>query len=885
MVSNELKQLLSGESVYSRDGAPEPLLLPRIATRIPPDGLGFIASAAKISSGFWLSGGSPAIADATAEAIALRHTELSDEQLGQLCDELPRLILALIELDEAAGRRAETIIGSDHANRLRAGPGDTTSILREAVKRVFDEPDPPHTVDELMVFIRDHSEYEGPELQRNLLAYFLPMAPAMHHGWMVPILINVLGTYPDWSVAAAASRLAGLLDQAAIEQVEASLECADPWANHVRGLLAGSAAGSAFEEVARALPFDNRLEHLLASETELASLTGFAESILEDWGGSAPPKMGVSRGWEGVDSVFDLAEEVGAEPESPPERRLQAEVSAGDDVVVNEGFRKGATHAVTLWIGPDSKRSIKSDAPLQEPSPDALERQAGFMVITMTMMHGSKPQVREVELPVDRTKRSNKVEFSLAVDSDAPFVSAEVWLQHKGRILQYLKLSGLALEDPSEDIEGISLEVESFIRALPVDSSGAEFGMAVVQKDNKYIVFGPKGLERTEVSLSGSGEVVKDLSRDLFNATENLFHILDSHSGATWVDDQNEEALRLLRKMATHGNEFYDELKIQGVLERFSETIQFVNLDDSDIVPIEYVYDRGYPKKGATLCEGFRDSEDWNEIFAAGKCSCSNEPGKESTTICPMGFWSLSKIIERQSGSRGEPVSAANGLSQPSEETPAIPLARNAMLAAAPNVRKEDIKSIEDMLDSTYPDRYKYANGWNEWKAEIEESSPRLLILLPHHGAPVGGDRDFLEISSATPEDDGKLFSGTLNESCVSKNPGEPGPIVLLLGCETAQSGLLPYSTFARKFLANRASIVVGTQSTVLGRHAAQVANEFIRQLLPSAGKGESFGRVMRDVRRKMFASGYLMSLTLVCFGDADWKLDNSTSGENDVSH
>ena len=210
MVSNELKQLLNGESSYLRDRAPEPLLLPRIASRIAPEGLGFIALAANTLSSFWMSGGWPAIADATAEAIALRHTELSDKQLQEICDELPRLPLALIELDETAGKRAEAIIGSDAANWLRTELGDPVFFLREAVNRVFDEADPPQTTDELMVFIKDHTEYESPEIQRNLLAYFLPMAPAVHRQWMVPILVEVLGTYPDWSVAAGASRVAGI---------------------------------------------------------------------------------------------------------------------------------------------------------------------------------------------------------------------------------------------------------------------------------------------------------------------------------------------------------------------------------------------------------------------------------------------------------------------------------------------------------------------------------------------------------------------------------------------------------------------------------------------------------------------------------------------------
>jgi hypothetical protein len=933
MVRHELKQLLNGESAYLRERAPEPLLLPRIASRIAPQGLSFVAAATSILSRCWGPSGWPALADATAQVIASRHTELSDELLQELCDELPGLPLALIGLDEVAGRRVEVIFGSDTATRLKAGLGDSTFFLREAVSRVFEEKTPPHTMDELMGFVRDRSEYEGPELQRNLLAYFLPLAPATHQQWMIPNLVNVLGTYPDWSVAAAASRFAGLLDPDAIEQIELSLECADPWANHVRGLLKSSVARSAFEEVTRALPYDSRLETLLASETALASLADFADEILEGWGGSPPPKMEASRGMESFDPGDDaIEEELGAEPEeSPPtrsasrgfnpdgmdddraedvprtgpsesksapppptaaapapERMLQAQISADDDgflVPVRQGFKQGARHEVRLWIGPESKRGIKADKAISEPSPDSQELQTGSMKINITLAYGSKLESHQVELPIDRTKRSTVAEFSLDIEDDSELVSADVWLQHKGRIFQYLALNGRTFEEPDGQIDGIELKVETLIRGLPIDASGGNFEMAMVKKDDKYIVFGPSGAEKTEISLQGSGEFVEDINNRLFKATVKLVRSSGDKKGTSWVSDPDEEAMKLLRVMARKGNLLYDTLKKGGVLDRISETIQFVNLDESDIVPIEYVYDKGYPDKGATLCEGFREATDWNEIFAAGQCSCSNKPGVKSPTLCPMGFWSLSKIIERQPRQRGTAnTQLTTVFSEPSAASPDISLARDAVFAAAPNVKSEDVDSVTSMLEETYPNHYQLASNWDEWETEIKEKSPKLLILLPHHGKDQENTH-FLEIGSAGQVQGDKLHAGLLSENYVTKQPDEPGPVVLLLGCQTAQADQLPYHTFARDFLANRASIVVATQATVLGQHVAPVANEFVRQLLASTGGDGSFGTIMRDVRRKMFSAGYLVSMALISFGDSDWKLGNSTTGENDVPH
>ena len=957
MVSRELKKFLDDESEYSNEQVPDPLLLPRIAFHISPEKLRFTARAAVILSDNYAPYGWPALADATAEAIALRHSELSDNLFMELIDVLPHLSTALISLDEEAGQRAEHVIGSEAANRIRVGIDDPTFVLREAVSKVFSESDAPHTADELMALIRDRTEFESPETQRKLLAYFLPLAPAGHHQWMIGILVDVLGFYPRWSTVAAISRIAGLLDQTAIEQVEASLSTDYPaWARNARRLLTGGQADSVFQQVTRALPYDNRIEDLFAREIEPATLEDIVDEILHDWGGAPPPTAGIElpgpdddgdaeeaeleeagpeevvlkesepeEAFRGVvikEAKFQQAEfeelgpvdivfenmkfeeaglEEGAEesppvtrsmspppftppsPEPLPERKLQAQVFADDEgflIPLTKSFMKDMRHDVRLWIGPQTKHGIGADKPLKEPVPDSQELQKGSMEIVITLVHGSVPQTRKVDLPIDRKKRSGVAVFSLDVDKDAALVSADVWLQHKGRIIQYLKLNGLTGEEGDGDI---ALKVETLIRGLPEDTGGGNFEMAVVKKDDKYIVFGPRGAEKTEVSLQGSGDIVRKINKTLFNATRGLVRHSADHRGTSWVGDHDEEAMKLLREMARYGNLLYQHLKTQGILERISETIQFVNLDESDIVPIEYVYDRGYPEDDSTLCDGFREAADWNEIFASGQCTCSNQPLEKSHTLCPMGFWSLSKIIERQSRPRG--TASTSGFIEPSGDFAGISLARHAVLAAAPNVNGLDVDSIRSMLEETYPDRHKVAADWKEWEAEIRNKSPRLLILLPHHGDATQGHTDFLEIGNQGQAQGDKLYAGLLSGDYVTSRLDEPGPIVLLLGCETAQSDLLPFHTFARDFLANRASIVVATQASVLGQHAAPVANEFIRQLLASTDVDGSFGKVMRDVRRKMFAGGYLMSLALVSFGDSDWKIGNTTGAGSNVSH
>jgi hypothetical protein len=81
------------------------------------------------------------------------------------------------------------------------------------------------------------------------------------------------------------------------------------------------------------------------------------------------------------------------------------------------------------------------------------------------------------------------------------------------------------------------------------------------------------------------------------------------------------------------------------------------------------------------------------------------------------------------------------------------------------------------------------------------------------------------------------------------------------------------YVQLARSFQQLHSSIVVGTLAQVLGRHAAPVARELVAQLLAVADETVDFGAIMRRVRRRMLARGYLMALCLVALGDAEWRL------------
>jgi hypothetical protein len=104
--------------------------------------------------------------------------------------------------------------------------------------------------------------------------------------------------------------------------------------------------------------------------------------------------------------------------------------------------------------------------------------------------------------------------------------------------------------------------------------------------------------------------------------------------------------------------------------------------------------------------------------------------------------------------------------------------------------------------------------------------------------------------------------------------PGDPGPVLLLLGCGTdaPRTGFLG---FVPRFLDNHASVVVGTISKVLGRHAGPVARQFLAETVAARGSERPVGEVIRRLRGAMLGQGVVMGLSLTVYGDADWRIAN----------
>jgi hypothetical protein len=253
--------------------------------------------------------------------------------------------------------------------------------------------------------------------------------------------------------------------------------------------------------------------------------------------------------------------------------------------------------------------------------------------------------------------------------------------------------------------------------------------------------------------------------------------------------------------------------------------------------------------------------------------------------VCPVGFWSMNRVIERHLTTDpwikrlagydfGLRSDAETGRDQLGGIT-------TSLYAASDRVVEPEYSQVADALlgAAAAPGGAVRVTSWTDWVADVGGRSPDMLVLLAHTDKIAR--QTALEIGGNP-----GIPSGRLNDTYVRvKDAGEarraerkPGPLVFLLGCDTALPWL-EYQTFVVRFRNHGASIVVGTVATVPASHAANVAIPLVDELQGQVGGGagggqgpKAFGDVLLAARRRILADGEVMALCVTSYGDADWR-------------
>jgi len=168
--------------------------------------------------------------------------------------------------------------------------------------------------------------------------------------------------------------------------------------------------------------------------------------------------------------------------------------------------------------------------------------------------------------------------------------------------------------------------------------------------------------------------------------------------------------------------------------------------------------------------------------------------------------------------------------------------------------------------------RVERVRDWDTWRTAVQNRNPSILVLVPHTL------KDADSIPTLEIGEEQQLPEDQITASYVHTTHDFHPPVVLLLGCETAGPDV-PFQAFAVQFRIHGAAIVLSTLTPVLGRHAVPVAQMLLGELRHAAHAQGTFGDALLMLRRRALAAGIPMVLSLVAYGDADWRLDSDANG------
>lgn len=458
----------------------------------------------------------------------------------------------------------------------------------------------------------------------------------------------------------------------------------------------------------------------------------------------------------------------------------------------------------------------------------------------------SPPARATVFLPPEKSLASTYAWFPIYAPPTGAFV-ARILVLHQTRVLQTLlfraPLSVLesAFTIDQENVIQPTFAIlgtrRAFDAALVVNKAGGK--TAVMGVTGKSVAYNePEGIA---ASIEAIGKTISELTK-----------LPDK------VKLEDAAVIKVLIQLARHGKLLADWIaeKLPPELAG-AERIQLVEARLGAFLPLEFVYPSFAPNTKAKLCPHGK-----KELAESHKTKCPND--RDRNFVCPSVFWGFNRVIERWphmdiKNNFDYQLSVPKG-----EGTKLDPLA-SALLGASKRVAAADVTSAKKTLKPLLKSEVQVVTSWDDWPQAIVDHSPSMLILFPHSDEDEGIaaleiGKDFLQVSS-------------LESDYVRPDGHEPGPVVLLLGCST-KLPRVAFHDFVSRFRMKGAAVVVGTLSLIRGRHATRFVGEFLAVMKKRAGtKNAMFGDVMLETKQTMLAAGDPFALTLVAYGDADWRL------------
>jgi hypothetical protein len=545
-------------------------------------------------------------------------------------------------------------------------------------------------------------------------------------------------------------------------------------------------------------------------------------------------------------------------------------------------YRAKAEHEVEVMIGTEQADWLIARGPSADDSIDAMlprgethELSVAFIIPALGVNQMGKLTLP----PTGPTPEPATFRFT-APAADTP-IEALINVIHRGRILQTAILSGRAVADPAAAPADAALKLrlqivvpglgdldrrETFDATMVVARHPDGHAMAAAVPD----------------AAPGAAPIVLFDQPGLNAAVDGIRGILDRFldDPAIFRDQlDSRPSVDLMRRLANAGVTLHHaigEKLLEGLPGRDLTRLQVVQVDPTAFIPVEFVYDLPAPANDAGLCPN------WRKALEGKPCTPAHHAVDEVLgdlkVVCPSGFWSVSKVIERQVvrqveaadlrgnrfGIRAEPTAQQSRLAPP----------RAALFAwserldnKVPGTSGRMLKSLRTAAGQAIP-----VKTWRDWATTIKQRRPSLLVLLSHTTDEAPPSLEIGPDGDDRPERAERRALGQLNDKLIRASL-QDAPVLFLLGCDTAVADRQLYS-FVAGFRDSGAAVVVGTITPVHGELAAAVVETLVERLAAAARRQDvavRFGELMRDGRRMLLKGGKLTALSVASFGDADW--------------
>jgi hypothetical protein len=563
--------------------------------------------------------------------------------------------------------------------------------------------------------------------------------------------------------------------------------------------------------------------------------------------------------------------EFAVRPERKPEPRwLQGqvyEIGGTGQAQLERALRAGAVHRLVVRIGlPDESwftAPEEAAVPIEELPAD--QDQYELRIVFSEPHH--VPRLLEDTIFLPRWQgNSTTCDFQFRTRADVPDFEGRVVVMYGSRILQTMLLVAQVLPDPAQAPPEAAIEFkpETSVRAVLQDlEARSPVDVALVADTGRDGVTRVTEIAGARIELRSLEKVdrpIKRLRRKISQTATTPDEFAEGLGAQATVD--------LLRYLARHGSFLYDGIVVSQLGDhplRTARRIQLVSARES-YLPLEFVYERPSPTADATLCPNAAAAL---ETGACAQCEQLDEEAARAY-ICPMGFWCMSRVIERHAV---KPVDETNlsGAEYALQIDPVtgrdvLQVLDEVVCTTSDRVQAEQIEELQGALAELFGKPVKTVADWDAWRDAIHDLKPSILILVLH----TTEDRDKFPILEIGHEQ--QLAGDHITDQHVHAVPGDRPPVVLLLGCDTAVPET-PWESFVLQFRLHGAAIVLSTLTPVLGRHAVPVTVILLNELKRVARTGGTFGDALLGLRRRALAAGIPMVLSLVSYGDADWRL------------